>query len=1031
VVYRFVDAAVVRAATRPPDAEVPSWPDLTGTTNEHVAQWRSWLRQVWASNEFADVVEVASPALARRVRQVCDGGQLPERAVRRAVMSVIRYQQRLASRATPFGLFAGVATVRLGSPPAARFGVEHHVVARVNSEWLGEVITHLEACRELRHRLLVVGNNLAFVRDDQLVVGCQQQPSGKEPAEVAIAYTKAVHLALQAAQTPVRLAGVADALATEFPDRSESVIDRMLARLVAQGFLITSLRPPMTATDPLSHVLAALNAAEADAIPEVAGLLGELRGVNTDLAQHNKATRPQQRDLRTTASRKMATIAPSERPVAVDLRLAGGVVLPHAVAREAEAAAAALVRLTPHPFGSPAWQDYHRRFVERHGIGALVTVDDLLNADSGLGFPAGYRDSRINPLARPGLSERDVTLLAWAQIAAMQQNTEIVLDDTMIADLPGVDAATPTRVQPHTDLRCRVHATSLDALDRGEFELAVTGVSRAAGTTTGRFLDLFNTDDRERLINTYAELPTVTEGALQAQVSCPGVYQRTENVTRTLAVLPHLLPIAEHCPHDDSKDGTVSLADLAVSADAEWLYLISLSRRQAVEPRVFSAVEFINHAHPILRFLCEISTAHVAACAPFSWGAAGRLPFLPRVRYRRSILSPAMWTLASRDLPSAAAPWQVWADSLSAWRHQFRVPARVYLGDTDRRIQLDLDEPAYLNVLRAELDHFGKTTVREAPDATALGWIDGRAHDFAIPLAATARPAAPARTWSTRTIGREHGHLPGSGDWMFVKLYGHPDRQTAILTGHLSTLLSTWDTPPEWWFLRYHDPERHLRLRFRLRGGADFGSAAARVTEWTAELRRLGLISHVQWDTYYPETGRFGDGKAMAAAEAVFATDSAAAIAQLQASTRGDGPHQRAIIAASMVDLAISVTGDTDAGMRWLIDHLRTPSTPAVARPMYKQAIRLTNPNDGWSALRAIPGGEDIADFWTRRRATLATYRAALETAGEITPDSVLSDLLHLHHVRLAGVHPNNERACRRLARAAALSWITRTRGAS
>jgi lantibiotic biosynthesis protein len=146
----------------------------------------------------------------------------------------------------------------------------------------------------------------------------------------------------------------------------------------------------------------------------------------------------------------MAAIVRAERPIALDLRLAGGIVLPHAVAREAEAAASALVRLTPRPFGSPAWQDYHHRFVERYGIGALVTADDLLNADSGLGFPAGYRDSRIKALPAPGLSERDVTLLTWAQNAAMQQNIEIVLDETMIADLATVEAATLARVQPHT-----------------------------------------------------------------------------------------------------------------------------------------------------------------------------------------------------------------------------------------------------------------------------------------------------------------------------------------------------------------------------------------------------------------------------------------------------------------------------------------------------------------------------------------------------------------------------------------------------
>ncbi len=47
------------------------------------------------------------------------------------------------------------------------------------------------------------------------------------------------------------------------------------------------------------------------------------------------------------------------------------------------------------------------------------------------------------------------------------------------------------------------------------------------------------------------------------------------------------------------------------------LNLMSLSRQRPVEPVVFSAVEFTYAAHPLLRFLCEISTAQSAACAPW------------------------------------------------------------------------------------------------------------------------------------------------------------------------------------------------------------------------------------------------------------------------------------------------------------------------------------------------------------------------------------------------------------------------------
>jgi hypothetical protein len=66
---------------------------------------------------------------------------------------------------------------------------------------------------------------------------------------------------------------------------------------------------------------------------------------------------------------------------------------------------------------------------------------------------------------------------------------------------------------------------------------------------------------------------------------------------------------------------------------------------------------------------------------------------------------------------------------------------------------------------------------------------------------------------------------------------------------------------------------------------------------------------------------------------------------------------------------------------------------------------------------------------WASRRTALATYRDTLVASGETAPEVVLPDLVHLHVVRMAGLSPDSERACSRLARAAALSWTTRTQG--
>lgn len=1020
--YQAIDAAVVRAATLPATMDSLGWPDLAGDTSEHVAQWRSWLQQVWAIEQFAAAVEVASPVLARRVRTVLEDLQRPVGDVRRTVVSVARYLARATGRATPFGLFAGVAATGFEGATTLRWGRHHQAVARVDGEWLDAVVAQLESVPELRMRLRVVANSAAAVRDGRLVLGWRR-PHGATSTtglgEVSVRNTRVVQAIMRIAGTPIGLGDAAEKVAAEV-NVAASALKPMLGGLVEQGFLLTQLRPPMTATNPLAHLVAVLEEVEAEDVAGVTETVTRLRVLHQELVEHNTSDSPRQaRQRRARVSRAMTEVTPSERPLGVDLRLDCDLELPQAVAHEAETAATALTRLAPQPFGTPEWQHYHGRFIERYGPQAVVPVTELV-ADSGLGFPAGYRDAPWStPPERP-LSDRDATLMAWAQRAAWQRRTEVVLNEDMLAELDLANDADRT-VQPHTEMRLRVQARSRAGLDRGEFALVVAGVSRAAGTTTGRFLDLLDTEDQRRINAAYAELPTVCDTAVPAQVTAPALYPRTDNVARCPQVLPVAVSLGEH----QHPAGAVPLDDLAVTADPQRLVLISRSRQRPVEPVVFSAVELVHHAHPLVRFLTEISTARSAPCAPFSWGQAARLPFVPRLRYGRTILAPARWRLEATDLPGTAASAPTWQDNFHQWRRNFGVPDTVHVGDSDRRMRLHLHTPAHLHLLRTELERTGSIALREAPSDEDFGWFDGHSHEVVIPLAAT-KASTSAPRWSANLIGREHGHLPGSKSWAYVKLYGHADRQDTVLTSHLPTLLSAWGDQPEWWFMRYHDPDPHLRLRFRLSTNEQVDDAFARINTWIAGLRQRGLVGRAQFDTYYPETGRFGTGAAMQAAESVFAADSTAVLVQLRTVAHGD-VSAKALAVASMVNLVCSFHDTTAEGMRWLIDHARTPSGPSAERALRDQALRLADPNHDWAAVCSLAGGEDIAAAWRHRRAALLAYRDALAGTERHDPAAVLADLLHLHHVRMSGVAREGERACLRLARAAALSWTART----
>lgn len=796
--------------------------------------------------------------------------------------------------------------------------------------------------------------------------------------------------------------------------------------MIAQRLLVTDLRPAVTATDPLAHVLTVLDVTtvEDSAAPQEPP--AKLREIARALGRHNHTTDVAFAEKqRAEATAVMRDLSPASGPVlSVDLRLDAEVTLPRAVAAEAARVATALIRLSGRPALSRAWVAWHGRFLERYGPRAVVPLLDAVDSDTGLGYPAGFLGGTPAP-APAALSERDSKLLTLAQNAAMYRQHEIVLDDAMVTDL--AEIAPETDIQPTTELTLRVGAPSLRALDAGEFTLAVVGVSRSAGTTSGRFLSLLDAGDRERMAAAYATASTATENALTVQVCAPPLYAGTENVARTSQVMPTAVRFGE-C-HDLGGTDLVSVEDIAVTANAHRLYLISRSRHRPLEFVTMNAVEATRRTHPLVRFLTEATNALSVPCTTFDWGAASGLPFLPALRHGRTILSPARWRLTADDLAGPAADWGQWDRSLSAWRELAAVPSTVYLGDGDQRLRLDLAEPSHRALLHTQIRRDG-TAVLRAETAADAGWIDGHPHEVVIPLTSTGNPAkAPHWLHAAPVAGREHGRLPGCDGRFLIKLYAHRDRHVDILTRHLPDLIHRLREEARWWFLPYRDPDDHLRLRLIV-PDAQNADAATEIGAWTRRLRQAGLLARVQWDTDFPETARFGGPQAWEAAEAYFAADSETAAAQLAACTAKDGPDQRALTAASMLDLAIGLIGDPDEAMQWLIDRSQSSGT-APDRSLYDEAITLANPHDRTDLARQ-PGGEEVIARWTRRRDALAAYGTAL-AAGEVATATVLlPELLHLHHTRMAGLDMEAERRCVHLARAAALSWTARaTRGAS
>ncbi|GAA2225249.1 lantibiotic dehydratase [Streptomyces amakusaensis] len=1002
--YRWQGVALLRATTSTDTADLPRSLDLDNTV-----LLRGWLARIWQRDDVRGALRLAAPVLCETVEAVVQGQQTQPRKIRRAVLSVASYRLRWQHRPTPLGLFAGTAPLLVGSEPSVRWGTEPTATVRADAEWLTEIIKRLQASSGLRDRLPVIANAPVQIRDDRLVAPGQPADAHAThlaPEEIAVWNTRSLAAAMDAAREPIPYGDLRSRLRTRFPRAAVEQIDTLLQELVSHHLLITSLWAPMTTVDAFGHLCTELRKADAETVDEVGELVRELYAIHQELSE----ARSDRTTLGATIARMQTVSSVTRTPVLLDTVLDCEVRISQPVVDEAQRAVAALYRTTPQPYGYQHWRDYHHEFLAEYGTGTLVPVLDLVS-DTGLGLPAGYTGS-VRERTPKQLTDRDGILLSLAQEAVMAGRDELVLTDTVITALAEAAGTDDRTLVPRVEAAFEIHSTSTTALARGDFQLVITGVPRPGSSMAGRFAYLLPAEHRDVLAATYTD----NTGAIAAQLSFVPRRRRNENVARVPRLLARVIPLAEHREPDD---GAIPLTDLAVTADERSFRLVQVSTGRPITVRVPHALEAAVQTPLLARFLAEIATARHAVYKPFDYGAAARLPYLPRVRYRRTILTPARWLLNAQDLPGQTATTKEWDHTFDAWRDRLRVPERVTMTEHDQRLLLDLTHSVHRHILRTHLNGAGRLILREAPDTDAHGWL-GRAHEIWLPLHSTHQndgdSERSART-STVLVARGELDLPGAGTVLRAQLHAHPRRQDEILDRHLPRLLERFGaTPPTWWFSRRHGTSPYLDLVLHIEPGT-YGTAAEHVHAWSRSLHEKAMASRLTLIDFRPRPGEYGHGPALAAAHRLFAADSAAALAQIRLTDQNPNHSPQALAAASILDLVRHIAPTLEEGEDWLIE--QTPQgSGRLDRHLCEQTLDLATLRER-AARTAFPGGTGVAEAWATRATAVRDYRRAL--TDQRAPLTTARLLIHQHHARTLGPDPTTEATTLRLARTAAL----------
>jgi hypothetical protein len=403
------------------------------------------------------------------------------------------------------------------------------------------------------------------------------------------------------------------------------------------------------------------------------------------------------------------------------------IVLPREVAAEIEAAATVAWRMAPpHMVPGDRLADYRAEFLERYGPGAVVPVKELLDPQTGLGAPSGYLlpPSRRRGPENPAPTGRDLLLCSLAQRAAAEGAREIELDDELVERLArrGAEDEAPT----YTEISFQVLADTEESLRAGRFRLTTAPHNYTRpGAMFGRFLHLLP-DLGPAVAEVADEAVAGDTGALPAQLESMIVHPRNVNVIQVPELIGESVRIGVFA--DRTLPGVHGIDDLAVGADNDRFYLTSLSTGHEVVPLPFNALnQMLTLPNPI-RLIVEIGGTETPPWQTWDWGQAEQLPYLPRVRYGRTVLFSARW-LPDPRLLDAGTSHAEWSRLFERWRAEWSVPSVVDAVSADHRIRLDLTSPAERSLLRDELLKRPGIVIQEQPAGGEMGsgWARGHA----------------------------------------------------------------------------------------------------------------------------------------------------------------------------------------------------------------------------------------------------------------------------------------------------------------
>ncbi|MEM9686279.1 MAG: lantibiotic dehydratase family protein [Bacteroidota bacterium] len=650
-------------------------------------------KAVWENDIIKEAVFLASPELFEAIEKWLGHQETDPKKIQRLQTALLKYLSRMASRCTPFGLFAGCSIGEFGNTTHIALApyVQNSRQTRFDMNFLMAFSQKLSKQERLKKQLLWYPNTSLYTIGKQYryIEYTYNEYNRRQYSIEAIHHSPYLEMVLKESGTGKKIAELV-ALLTPHAE-SEEDAETFVEALIQNQLLVSELEPSLTGADFLIQLKERLE--KLTHTEETVEAIALFQQLMDQLDKQLGNTKAAYLHL-STAVKKLGTPLDIKYLFQTDMytkTVANQ--LNTRWAYKIKRAMTLLNRISPKPQNTNL-QQFKKAFTARYETREMP-LSVALDTETGIGYLREQQAVDATPflddLEIPGRynTYRDVSWnpvqdILYGKLRETIRNNEytLYLEDEDFErleanwdDLPDTMAAMVELVRL-----------------QGEEKVVLSSVG---GASAANLLGRFSTGIPEML--TYVAHITDTERQMHPEALIAEIVHlpeaRTGNILRRATLrdyeIPYLgkssMPVAQQLPIDD----------LMISVKYDRLVLRSKKYNKEVLPRLSNAHNYSVNALPVYHFLCDMQRQGMRPGIGFYWGELQQKhTFLPRVVYKDVVLSKARWKITKKEMRALLKidkETKPGSQDITSWRSKHRIPKVVQLMEGDNSLLIDLE----------------------------------------------------------------------------------------------------------------------------------------------------------------------------------------------------------------------------------------------------------------------------------------------------------------------------------------------------